>query len=59
METAVEKVAVYSSKNVFWQEVGRISVGYNILPKTQADQWLTKNYVRLVEPQEILREFYK
>ncbi len=53
-ETAV---AVYSTKNVSWPEIGKISRGYNILEKDVADKWLTRNHVRMVEPEELAREF--
>jgi hypothetical protein len=57
VEDVYDKVAIYSSRNVFWQEVGRVSKGYNIMTKDQADLWLTRNHTRLVTPLEVAKEF--
>lgn len=48
-----EKVALYSTKSVRWEEVGSISKGYNIVTKAQADKWLTRSHVRIATPEEI------
>lgn len=53
----VEKVAVYSSKNVTWNGVGKVYVGFNIVTKDQADKWLTRNHTRLATPEEVAKEF--
>lgn len=53
----VEKVAVYSSKNVTWTGVGKVYVGFNIVTKDQADKWLTRNHTRLATPDEVAKEF--
>ncbi len=52
-----EKVAIYSSKNVAWQGVGKVSRGYNIVTKEIADQWLTRAHVRLATPDEVKKAF--
>ncbi len=52
-----EKVAIYSSKNVAWQGVGKVSRGYNIVTKDIADQWLTRAHVRLATPDEVKKAF--
>lgn len=52
-------VAVYSTKNVVWENVGKIAKGYNILPKAEADKWLTRSHVREATPEEIAREYGK
>lgn len=52
--TKEETVAVYSTGTKFWGDVGRLSNGYNIIPKHEADQWLTTDPdVRLASPEEI------
>lgn len=56
-EPKVEKVAVYSTKNVTWSAVGKVYRGYNIVTKEQADQWLTRSHIRLATPEEVAREF--
>lgn len=53
----VEKVAIYSSKNVTWSEVGKVYRGYNIVTKDQADKWLTRDHTRLATPEEVAKEF--
>lgn len=52
-------VAVYSTKNVVWENVGKIAKGYNILPKAEAEKWLTRSHVREATPEEIAREYGK
>lgn len=53
----VEKVAIHSTKNVTWSEVGKVYRGYNIVTKDQADKWLTRDHIRLATPQEVAKEF--
>jgi hypothetical protein len=53
----VEKVAVFSTKNVFWPGVGKIAKGYNIIEKDKLDQWLARDHVREANPEEVAREF--
>ena len=48
-----DKVALYSTKSVRWEEVGSLSRGYNIVTKAQADKWLTRSHVRLATPEEV------
>ena len=52
-----DKVALYSTKNVRWEEVGSISRGYNIVTKDQADKWLTRAHVRIATPEEVKKAF--
>ncbi len=54
-----EKMAIFSSKNVTWPEVGKVYRGYNIVNKSEADKWLTRNHVRLATPKEVAEEFGK
>jgi len=59
-ETAVvEKVAIHSTKNVTWSEVGKVYRGYNIVAKDAADKWLTRSHIRLATPEEVAKEFGK
>jgi hypothetical protein len=53
----VEKVAIHSTKNVTWSEVGKVYRGYNIVTKEQADRWLTRDHIRLATPEEVAKEF--
>ena len=52
-------LAVHSTRNVVWEGVGKIAKGYNILPKAEADKWLTRSHVREATPEEIAREYGK
>ena len=49
-----ETVALYAKGNFVWEEVGKLTAGYNIVLKTDADKWLTIKGVRLATPEEIL-----
>lgn len=54
-----DDVAVYSTRNVHWDGVGKLSVGYNIVSKEAAEKWLTRSHVRAAAPEEVAREFLK
>ncbi len=48
-----EKVALHSTKNVRWEEVGSLYKGYNVVTKDQAEKWLTRSHVRIATPEEV------
>jgi len=52
-----DKVALYSTRSVRWEEVGAIAKGYNIVAKAQADKWLTRGHVRIATPEEVKKAF--
>jgi hypothetical protein len=54
-----EKVAIFSDRNVTWGGVGKVYRGYNIVTEKEAEQWLTRNHVRMATPEEVAREFGK
>ena len=54
-----EKVALFSEKNIYWESVGRILKGYNIVDANVADKWLGRSYIRLATPEEVKQEFGK
>jgi len=56
---AEEKVALFSTKNVTWSEVGKVYRGYNIVAKSAADKWLTRDHIRIATPEEVAKEFGK
>jgi hypothetical protein len=56
-ELSEDKVALKSTKNVFWEGVGRVYKGYNIVTKEQAESWLLRSHITLATPEEIAREF--
>ena len=53
----VEKVAIYSTRNVTWSGVGKVYRGYNIVTQDQAEQWLKRDHTRLATPEEVAKEF--
>lgn len=56
-KTKPETVAVHSTKNVSWPNVGKVYRGYNIVEKEIADKWLTRDHIRTATPEEVAREF--
>ena len=54
-----ETVAIHSTKNVTWSEVGKVYRGYNIVEKDAADKWLTRPHIRMATPEEVAKEFGK
>ena len=56
-EQEYDKVAIYSSRNVSWQGVGKVSKGYNIMTKDKAEQWLTRDHIRIATPEEVAKEY--
>ena len=56
-EDSVEKVALYSTKNVNWEGVGKVYKGYNIVTPENSDKWLTRSHIRLATPEEVKKAF--
>jgi len=52
-----QKVALYSSRNVFWEGVGEVQRGYNFVTPEQADMWVTRIHIRIATPDEIKEVF--
>lgn len=52
-------VAIHSTRSVVWPGVGKVEKGYNIVSKDVADQWLKRNHIRQVTPEELAQEFGK
>lgn len=52
-----EKVAVYSSKNLFKYGTGELKIGYNIVTREAADFWITHKAVRPATPEEVAKEY--
>ena len=53
----VETVAIFSTRNVTWNGVGKVYRGYNIVTPEQAEQWLKRDHTRLATPEEVAKEF--
>ena len=55
----VEKVALWSDRNIRWTNVGELSKGYNIVTKEAAEKWLGKRGIREATPQEVASHYGK
>jgi len=51
------KVALLSNRGIYWQGVGRLKKGYNIVTPGAADKWLTMKGIRVASPEEVAREY--
>lgn len=58
-EKSGEKIAVYSSRDLFWSQVGELKFGYNIVSKEDSEKWLTHKAVRTASPEEVARHYGK
>jgi hypothetical protein len=52
-----KKVAVHSTRNVTWPNVGKVYTGYNIVTQEAADKWKTRDHIRIATPEEVAKEF--
>lgn len=52
-KTPEGKTAIYSDKNMYWNEIGRITKGYNIVTEEAAEKWLTRKGIRQATPEEV------
>lgn len=55
--TVDDAVAIYSTRNMHWEGVGKISKGYNIVSKEASEKWLTKANIRLADPKEVAKGY--
>jgi len=55
----IEKVALYSDRNIYWDGVGEVKVGYNIVSKEASEKWLTHRLVRIASPEEVAAYYGK
>lgn len=58
-EIPKNKIALFSGKNLHWEEVGVLSKGFNVVEKEAADKWLTRRDVRTATPQELAKHYGK
>jgi hypothetical protein len=54
-----DKVALFSEGNIFWNGVGEVVKGYNIVTKEVSEKWLTHKKVRIATPQEVAKHYGK
>jgi hypothetical protein len=59
MKKIENPVAIYSTKNLYKDGVGKLSVGYNIVSEKAAEFWVTLKSVRLSTPEEVARAYGK
>ena len=52
-------VALFSERNIFWNGVGEVVIGYNIVTKEVSEKWLTHDKVRTATPQEVAKHYGK
>ena len=55
----IEKVALYSDRNIYWGGLGELKVGYNIVSKEASEQWITRKAVRIAQPEEVASYYGK
>lgn len=54
-----EPVAVYSMKPLFWNGLGELKKGYNIVTKEASEKWTTHKAVRIATPSEVASYYGK
>lgn len=54
-----EKVAVFSIKPLFWNGLGELKKGYNIVTKEESEKWITHKAVRIASPSEVASYYGK
>lgn len=59
IENPKEKVAIYSNGSIYWNGVGSLEKGYNIVTKEASVKWLTRKNVREATPQEVAKHYGK
>lgn len=55
----VNKVALYSERNLHMDNLGALKVGYNIVSKEASEKWLTHRLVRIAPPEEVASYYGK
>lgn len=54
-----DKVALLSTRNLSWSEVGNLKIGYNIVSKEASEKWLTMRGIRIATPEEVATHYGK
>jgi hypothetical protein len=58
-KTLINKVALYSQRNLHMDNLGALKVGYNIVSKEASEKWLTHRLVRIAQPEEVASYYGK
>jgi hypothetical protein len=59
VKNLTNKVALYSQRNIYMDNLGSLKVGYNIVSKEASEKWLTHRLVRTASPQEVASYYGK
>jgi hypothetical protein len=51
------KVALFSTRSMYADGLGKLNIGYNIVSKRKAELWMTHYGVRLATPEEVAEAF--
>ena len=51
------KTALFSTRNMYANGFGKLTVGYNIIPNKHVEFWLQQRGVRLATPEEVAEAF--
>jgi len=54
-----DKVALYSTRNIHWNGLGSLAVGYNIVSKEASEKMVTHKAVRIASPEEVASYYGK
>lgn len=58
-EEEEKKIALWSEKNIYWEGIGRLTIGYNIVTKEASEKWLTRKGIRSATPEEVATHYGK
>ena len=58
-KSLINKVALYSDRNIHMENLGALKVGYNIVSKEASEKWLTHRLVRIAQPEEVASYYAK
>ena len=58
-KSLINKVALYSDRNIHMENLGALKVGYNIVSKEASEKWLTHRLVRIAQPEEVAAYYDK
>jgi hypothetical protein len=58
-EEVGDTVALFSSRNLHWTEVGSLAIGYNIVSLENSKRWMQHTSVRLATPEEVAKAYGK
>jgi hypothetical protein len=54
-----DKIALYSTRNIHWGNIGALKVGYNIVSKEASEKMVTHKAVRIATPEEVASYYGK